>query len=151
MMYQNQTGRDIEVVLERAREEEAVARAVEKPPRVRITRETKVADLDSPVLRVNRRAERRKYSTFNMMLLLFGVATAIVIYIGHIISVNHLAIEADKLAQQYDDLLLTRAKLQAEIDNKSGRERIVNLASGKLGLKPLTGQAQWIVVEDVSQ
>jgi cell division protein FtsL len=121
---------------------------VEKTPRFRVAKETRVADLDSPVLRVNRRAERRKFSTFNMMLLLFGVATAIVIYIGHIINVNHLAIEADKLAQQYDDLLRTRAKLQAEIDSKSGRERIVSLATRQLGLKPLTGQARWIVVEN---
>src|SRR5262245_59679789 len=111
---QQHAGKDIEVVLERAREEEASARSVEKPPRFRVTKESRVADLDSPVLRVNRRAERRKYSTFNMMLVLFACATAIVIYIGHIISVNHLAVEVDKLSQHYDDLLRTRAKLQAE-------------------------------------
>ena len=138
---------DIEAVLERARDEEEAARATAKIPRGRIARETRVADLDSPVLRVNRKVEKRKYSTFNMILVLFGIATAIVIYIGHIISVNHLAIDADKLAQRHDELLRTRAKLLAEIDRKSGRERIVNIASTRLGLQPPTGQSRWIVVE----
>jgi len=140
-------GTDIEAVLERAREEEAAARTVGTTQRGRFARDKRVADLDSPVLRVNRKAERRKFSTFNIILLLFGIATAIVVYIGHIISVNHLAIDADKLAQQYDGLLRTRAKLQAEIDRRSGRERIVGIASTRLGLQPPTGQAHWIVVD----
>ncbi len=143
-------GADIEAVLERAREEEAAARTTPTTTRSRFARDTRVADLDSPVLRVNRKVERRKFSTFNVILFLFGAATAIVVYIGHIISVNHLAIEADKLAQQYDGLLRDRAKLQAEIDRKSGRERIVGIASTRLGLQPPTGQAHWIVMDESS-
>ena len=143
-------GTAIETVLERAREEEATARASGTTPRGRFGGDARVADLDSPVLRVNRRAEKRKFSTFNMILLLLGIAAAIVVYIGHIISVNHLAIDAGKLDQQYSDLLRKRATLQAEIDRKSGRERIVNIASTRLGLQPPTGQAHWIVVEDGS-
>lgn len=139
---------DIEAVLERARQEEAAARTPAPRLRGRIAKETKVSELDSPVLRVNRKAEHRKYSAFNMILLLFGVATAIVIYIGHIITVNRLAIDADRLAGEYNDLLRFRAQLQAEIDRKSARERIVSIATMRLDLRPPTGQANWIVVDE---
>ena len=139
---------DIETVLERARQEEAAARTPPPKPQGRVVKETRVSELDSPVLRVNRKAEHRKYSAFNMILVLFGLATAIVIYIGHIIAVNRLAIEADRLAGEYDDLTRMRAQLQAEIDRKSGRERIVGIATSRLGLHPPTGQANWIVVDE---
>jgi len=139
---------DIEAVLERARQEEAAARTPPPRARGRIVKEAKVSELDSPVLRVNRKAEHRKYSAFNMILLLFGVATAIVIYIGHIITVNRLAIDADRLAGEYNDLLRIRGQLQAEIDRKSARERIVGIATRQLDLHPPTGQANWIVVDE---
>jgi hypothetical protein len=141
-------GGDIETVLERARAEEAEART--PPPRQhrKFNREARVSQLDSPVLRVNRKVERRKYSAFNMILVLFGAATAIVVYIGHIIAVNRLAIDADRLAGELDELLRIRAQLQAEIDRKSARERIVSMASKHLGLHPPRGQANWIIVDE---
>jgi hypothetical protein len=141
-------GSDIEAVLERARQEEAAARTPIPGPRLKTAKATKISDLDSPVLRVNRKAERRKYSTFNMILLLFGVATATVIYIGHIITVNRLAIDADRLTGEYDELIRIRTQLQAEIDRKSSRERIVGIATSQLGLRPPTGQANWIVLDE---
>jgi hypothetical protein len=141
-------GGDLEAVLERARQDEATARTAPPAPKGRIVRETKVSELDSPVLRVNRKAERRKYSTFNMILLLFGAATAIVMYIGHIIAVNRLAVDADRLAGEYLDLQRLKAQLQAEIDRKSGRERIVGIATSRLGMRPPTGQANWIEVNE---
>ena len=142
------SGENLEAVLQRARDEEAAERDRDRSRQGRIPRTTRVADLESPVLRVNKRVTRRKVSTFSVIVLLFAAASAIVLYIGHIIALNHLAVEADRLRTEYDELLQTRGKLQAEIDRKSARERIVRIATTRLNLRLPTGQARWITVED---
>lgn len=137
---------NIEAVLQRARAEEAVERERGNAPGEGL-RTRRVAEIESPVLRLNRRAVRRKVSTFTMILLLFGVATISVIYIGHIITMNHLAVDAANLQDQYESLVREGGRVRAEIDRKSARERIVGIATSELGLRLPNGQAQWITID----
>ncbi|MDH4069470.1 MAG: cell division protein FtsL [Ignavibacteria bacterium] len=139
-----QTEGQMEEVLRRAREEEAVERdrrSSEGP------RKKRVSELESPVLRLNRRGVQRRVSPLTVILLLFGLATISVLYIGHIITVNHLAVDADNLQAEYDKLVQSGDQLRAEIDRKSARERIVGIATTQLDMRPPNGQARWITVD----
>jgi len=143
------TSDSVETVLQRAREEESAERArASGTSGGRSIRATRVADLESPVLRVNKRVKRRKISTFSVILMLFGAAAVIVLYIGHIITMNHLAVDAGNLQEEYEVLLRDGGKLKAEIDRKSARERIVRIATAQLNLRLPNGQARWITVDE---
>jgi cell division protein FtsL len=99
-------------------------------------------------LRPNKRVSRRKISTFNIILFLFGVAVAIVLYIGNFIAVNQLAYDVGQLQTRYDKILNDNATLQAEINRKSGWERIGSIAAKELGLQHSKEQPTLIEVEE---
>ena len=86
-------------------------------------------------IRPNKKAARRKISTFNIILVLLGCALAIVLYISNIIAVNQLAAEVNQLQAMYDKIENVHAVLSSEISRKSGRDRIGKLAIEQLGLK----------------
>lgn len=134
----------LEEVLRRARAEETVERdrGFAEGPRPK-----RVSELESPVLRINRRAVQRRISPFTVVLLLFCLATISVLYIGHIITLNHLAVHADTLQAEYDQLVRAGDQLRAEIDRKSARERIVRIATMQLDLHLPLGHARWITVD----
>lgn len=90
-------------------------------------------------LRPNRKATRRSISTFNIILVLFGCGIVIVLYISNIIAVNHLALEVDQLQAKYHKIRNANTVLEAEINRKSGWERIGRMAA-ELGLKHPTEQ-----------
>jgi cell division protein FtsB len=87
------------------------------------------------VPRHNRKAVKRKFSTFSIIVVLFGIAVLSVLYINHIIVVNHLAVEVNELRVRYDRLMNAQALLQADINRKSSWERIGRIATEELGLK----------------
>jgi cell division protein FtsL len=86
-------------------------------------------------LRSNRRVVRRRISTSNVMLTIFAIGIAIVLYVNNIITVNRLAREVNELQQTYDRLRSSNAALQAEVNRKSAMERIGEVASKELGLR----------------
>jgi cell division protein FtsL len=137
---------DVEELLERARLDEAAQR--EKGTTDRRIRSTMSPATGTPVLRMNRRAARRRFSTFNLILILFGIAGAVILYISNIISVNHIAVEVDHLKTEREELLNAQEILNAEVDRKSGRDRIVRIAAEQLGLTFPQGQPVWIVVDE---
>lgn len=145
MAHKDQHAQGMEELLQRAREEESAQ--VSNEPR-RSFQATKVAGLEAPVLRTNRRAIRRSVSTFNIIALIFCLGIAIVLYISNIIAVKHLAAEIRLLQEQYDETMNAQAILLAEIDRKSSWERIGRIATGQLLLHFPQGQVHWITPDE---
>ncbi|GEM_PF-6927336 len=98
--------------------------------------------------RVNRKAIRRKRSTFQIVLMLFGCGLGIVLYISNILQVNQTASDVGRLQAEYARLQNSIALLKAEIDRKSGWERINKIANDRLGLRYPVNQPVWIDVDE---
>ncbi len=86
------------------------------------------------VIPPNRRRSRRRVSTFNILLTLFGAGIAIVLYVNSILTINRLALEVDRLQARCDALTNANAALRADVSRKSGWDRIGAVATGQLGL-----------------
>jgi cell division protein FtsL len=84
--------------------------------------------------RPNRRVARRRFSTFNTILILFGVAMVIVLYVNNILTINQLATDVGNLEVRFAAIQNTNASLRAEINRKSSWERIGRTATEQLGL-----------------
>jgi cell division protein FtsB len=125
---------DINLLVERA---EADAREVRKA-RLREKRYIYNGDPQARtpgyVMRPNRKVARRKVSTFNLILWLFGVGIAIVLYVDNIITINRLAFEVNQLQTKYDGIVNYNATLKAEVTRKAAWERIGKNATEQLGL-----------------
>ncbi len=132
--------RDIDLLLERA---EADARESRRAP-VRDKRYIFNGDPQARTpgyaVRPNRKATRRKVSTFNIILWLFGLGIAIVLYVDNIIAINRLSFEVNQLQTKYDSVVNTNATLRAEVTRKAAWERIGKNATEQLGLKFPTEQ-----------
>ncbi|HUI10890.1 MAG TPA: hypothetical protein VL221_11215 [Bacteroidota bacterium] len=98
-------------------------------------------------MRPNRRGLRRRVSTFNVMLLLFGIGGAIVFYINNILSINALASDTGQLEAEVQKLEGINASLRTEVANKSALERISALAEGELGLRASATQQIWFTID----
>lgn len=94
-------------------------------------------------LRRNRPVRRRKRSLFNIMFTLFVVSVFIVFYIWNKIIVNRLAVEVNDLQMQHEKILSANEVLRAEINKKSGLERIEKIAVSQLGLTYPKEQPVW--------
>ncbi len=99
---------------------------------------------------LNRRPGRRKISTFNIILLLFGVGIAIVLYVNNIITINRLAYDVNQLENRYAAILNTNATLRAEVNKKSAWDRISKIATDELGLRSPDEQQIWFDVDDAA-
>lgn len=99
-------------------------------------------------IRQNKRGIRRKISTFNIVLILFGSAVTIILYISNIIAVNQLAMEVNQLKTELDKVQNANAVLQAEVNRKSGLERIGKIASERFGLQYPKEQPVWFEVDE---
>lgn len=86
-------------------------------------------------IRPNKKGVGRKVSTFYLIALLFGFGVAIVGYINNIIVVNRLLAEINQLQTQHDKISNGNAMLKAEIDGKSGRDRMGRVAVEQVGLR----------------
>jgi cell division protein FtsL len=99
------------------------------------------------VQRGNRPVKRRKRSPFNIVVVLFAVSILIVFYVWNKITVNRLVVEANEQQQQYQKILYANELLRAEINKKSGLERISKIATGQLGLTYPKEQPIWFNVD----
>jgi len=99
-------------------------------------------------IRPNKRVVRRKVSTFNIILLLFGLSISSVAYISNFLMVNQLVMEIGQLDTRYKEIVNANAALQAEINRKSAWERIGTIASEELGLRHPTEQPTWFETDD---
>jgi cell division protein FtsL len=122
------------------------ARTTGKP---RFAGDIRTAPPPASPARSNRRVVRRRISTTNVMLLIFAVGLAIVVYVDNIITVNRLAHDVNELQQTYDRLRSSNAALQAEVNRKSAMERIGDVASRDLGLRhPAEKPVEFPIDED---
>ncbi len=96
----------------------------------------------------NKPAKRRKQSPLNIIAILFIVSVIIVLYIWNKISVNRLAVEVNDLHNQYQKVLSATEVVRADINKKSGLERIEKIAIGQLGLTYPKEQPVWFEVHD---
>jgi cell division protein FtsB len=99
-------------------------------------------------IRTNRRAVRRRRSTFGIIVTLFAAGVAIVLYISNIIAVNRLAHEVESLRDRYNVIVQANQVLEAEIDKKSALERVSAIATGQLGLREAKDPPQYFDVDD---
>jgi len=99
------------------------------------------------VTRLNAKGVRRKVSTFNVILLLFGLGGAIVSYINNILIINKLAGEIGQLETQYGKINAVRESLRAEIARKSTLEHISAIAQGELKLRQDLRQPEYFSID----
>lgn len=95
----------------------------------------------------NKRIVRRSISTFNAILLLFGLGIGIVLYINNAIAVDHLAAEIGRQQAVIDSVVNVNAGLRAEVNRKSSWEKIGKTATDDLGLAFPTEQPQELTVD----
>lgn len=98
-------------------------------------------------IRPNRKAVRRKVSTFNIILLLFGIGGAIVFYISNIIAINQLSLEVEQSRQILLRITNANNTLRSEVDNKTAPDRIMPIAASQLGLHPMQQPAVWFSID----
>ncbi len=98
-------------------------------------------------VRAQGRTKRRKFSTFNVIILLFSAGVAIVLYVNNILAVNQLAYEVDQLQDRLSAIQSMNASLRAEVDRKSSWDRIGSVATSELGLRYPSDQPQWFEVD----
>jgi hypothetical protein len=99
-------------------------------------------------MRTNRKAVRRRGSTFAVIATLAAACAAGVLYISNILAVNRLADEVNALRTQVDGRVNANRLLRADIDRKSTWERMSAVAVSKLGLQHPTEQPATIVVPE---
>jgi len=98
-------------------------------------------------IRPNKKGTRRKASTFNIIVLLFGVGGAIVFYINNFITINLLSFDVNQLQLKYDHVTNVNATLRVEVNRKSSWERINLMAGDQLGLHSPWRQPVWYSID----
>ena len=98
-------------------------------------------------MRPNKRGIRRKVSTFNIILLLFGIGGAIVFYVNNILSINRLASEVGQLEAEYQKIESINASLRADVSKKSALDQISPAAYNQLGLRASQTQQIWFTID----
>lgn len=136
---------DVDTLVSRAQSDRS---AKVEPERRHIYGGDPQATVAGYAVRSNRKAIRRKRSTFNSILLLFGVGIAIVLYINNILAVNTLLREVNQLQSTHEKIANTNQMLRAEIDGKSDMERIGRVATEQLGLTFRKEQPFWLEVDE---
>jgi cell division protein FtsB len=139
---------DVRRLLGRARPQ---GRRAEEPPLQRDNRYVYGGDAarrtEPGPPRVNKKIVRRRISTFNTIVLLFGGGLLILLYVHNIITINHLAADVGQLQARYDSVQNANASLRAEVNRKSAWERIGKTATEQLGLVSAREQAQPITLD----
>jgi cell division protein FtsL len=127
-----------------------ISSEIEAPPERAERRYVYNGDTQRPEFtapRGNRPVKRRKRSTSLIIGGLILVSLFIVLYIWNKIAVNRLAVEVNDLQSQYDKALNVNETLRAEINKKSGLERIGKTAGSQLNLVQPREQPVWFEID----
>lgn len=101
----------------------------------------------TPMNRPNKKAVRRKHSTFNIVSGLFLLAALCLLYTGNVIAVNQLMKEVNDLNNRYNAIISNNEVLKAEIARKSSLDRISTMAKEDLGLTNPKEAPIWFEVD----
>ncbi|MBN1397881.1 MAG: hypothetical protein JXA06_07605 [Bacteroidetes bacterium] len=102
---------------------------------------------DGVPLAVNKKPRRRKVSPFTVVLVLFAVAVASVLYIGNILAVGRLMMQNNQLQIKHRQILNGQELLKVQINRLSGLERIQQIAGDELNLRNSKQLPVWIEVD----
>lgn len=130
-----------------ARTDARVVEAAPTPERRYVYGGTPPTGWTPGAMRPNRRGVRRKVSTFNIILLLFGIGGAIVFYVSNILSINRLASEIGQLEAEYQKIQGINESLRADVSRKSALEKISPVAHDQLGLNDSQTQQVWFTID----
>ena len=97
---------------------------------------------------VDSRQKKRKLSTFNVIVSLFVLAVAAVLYVSNIIAVSHLSTEINTLEKRYQIVVNSNELLRAEPNRKSALERIGRIAEEELGLSYPQERPLWLEIDE---
>lgn len=100
-----------------------------------------------PINRVNRKAVRRKHSTFNIVSGLFLLAALCLLYTGNVIAVHQLMKDVNDLNNRYNAIISNNEVLKAEIARKSSLDRISSMAKDDLGLMNPKEPPVWFEID----
>jgi cell division protein FtsL len=101
---------------------------------------------DGTPLAFNKKQSRRKVSPFTIILILFGVAIASVLYIGNILAVGRLMAQNNQLQIKHRQILNGQELLKVQINRLSSLERIQQVARDQLGLQNSKQLPVWIEI-----
>jgi cell division protein FtsB len=119
---------------QKVRVPEAPVAAVERERRYIYSGEKK-ATVPGYAVRSNRKSVRRKISTFNIILMLFGFGIAMIFYVNNIITVNRLASDIAQLDQKLNAIRNVNAALRAEVTKKAALERVGVIAREEMNMQ----------------
>lgn len=137
---------DVDALLDRARSQPVAAPQGRAEVR-RVYKGDPQSKTPGYAVRPNRKAVRRSRSTFHIVLILFGCGAGIVLYVSNILQVNQLALDATQLQTRYDKIVSENQVIRAEIDRKSGWDRISKIAVDDIGLQYPKEQPTWFDVD----
>ena len=100
----------------------------------------------TPAVR-NKTVRSRKQSPFNLMVTMIGMAIAIVLYVGNVITVQQLLKEVSDEQTRLQQILNEQEMLKAQINRMSSLERIRKMAEDDLGLHNPKGPPQWLQID----
>jgi cell division protein FtsL len=79
-----------------------------------------------------------KFSMFNAVMLMFGVATIFLLYVYNVISIRGLMVDINRLEVRRQQLLTEQELLKAQYDRLSSLERVRTIAINELGMRDAT-------------
>lgn len=91
--------------------------------------------------------QKRKISPFTIVLILFGLAVSIVLYIGNILVVGRLLNQINQIQIKHRQIVNQQEQLRAQIIKLSNLERIQQLAHDQLGLQNVKQPPVWIEID----
>lgn len=97
--------------------------------------------------RKNVRGISRKISTSTLLLVMFGVGGASVLYISNLVAINRLSDEVNQLRKHYEDIVNANLIIQQQINSKSTWEKINSAAAEKLAMRPAQAPPAWFDVD----
>lgn len=95
----------------------------------------------------NKKQHRRKVSPFTVILILFGIAVASVLYIGNILAVGRLMTQNNQFQIKHRQILNAQELLKVQINRLSSLERIQKIARDDLGLQNSKQLPVWIEID----
>jgi cell division protein FtsL len=102
---------------------------------------------DGIPLAVNKKPRRQKVSPFTIVLILFCISVASVLYIGNILAIGRLMTENNRLQIKHRQIQNAQELLKVQINRLSSLERIQQIARDQLGLQNSKQLPVWIEID----